>query len=193
MRLNRTSEWKVMTVLISWELPLFYFERLDILCAWIGHLSENLWPFEFLERNRCSITNVSIYYVPESDIRMKSYDHFNFSRASVVQYRASRFIMRLSRTSEWKVMTISISRELPLFNFERLDILCTWIGHPSENLWPVEILESSRGSITNVSIYYAPESDICMKSYDHFNFSELLLFNYERLDISCALIGPPCE
>ena len=30
-------------------------------------------------------------------------------------------------------MTIRISRELPLFNFERLDILCPRIGHPCEN------------------------------------------------------------
>jgi len=178
MSLNRTSEWKVMTISISRGLPLFNFECLDILCAWIGHPSEKLWPFEFLESSRCSITNVSIYYAPESDICMTIYDHFNFSRASVVQYRASWYIMRLSRTSEWKVMTISISWELPLFNFERLDILCAWIGYPSENLCPLEILESSRGSITNVSIYYAPESDIRMKSDDHFNFSRCSVVQY---------------
>jgi len=127
LRFNRTSEWKFMTIWISWEQPLFNFERLDKWCAWIGHPSENLWPFEFLESNRCSITNVSIYYALESDIRMKSYDHLNFSRASVVQYQASRYIMRLNRTSERKVMTILISRELPLFNFERLDIWFAWI------------------------------------------------------------------
>jgi len=223
MRLNRTSGWKVLTIWISGELPLFNFERLEIWCAWIGPPCEKLWPFEFLESSRCSITNVSTYYALESDIRMKSYDGFNFSRAFVVQYRASRYNMRLNQTSEWKVMTISISRELPLFNFERLDILCAWIGHPSENLWTFEFLESSRCSITNVSIYYAPESDIRMKSYDHLNFSrasvvqlrtsryimrlnrtsvwkvmtiwisrQLSLFNFERLDMWCSWIGPPC-
>ena len=46
------------------------------------------------------------------------------SRASVVQFRASRYIKRLNLTSELKVMTIAISRELPLFNFERLNIIC---------------------------------------------------------------------
>ena len=61
-----------------------------------------------------------------------SYDHFNFSRASVVQFRASRYIMRLNRTSEWKFMTIWNSRDHPLFNNQRLDILWAWIGHPSE-------------------------------------------------------------
>ena len=89
MSLNRKSEWKVMTILISRELPLFNIERLNILCAWIGHPSEKLWPFEFLESFRCSISSVSIYYVPESDIRVKFYDHSNFSRASVIQFLAS--------------------------------------------------------------------------------------------------------
>ena len=159
-RLNRISELKLMTILISRELPLFNFKRLDILCAWIGHPRENLWPFEFFESSRCSITNVSIYYAPESDIRMKSYDHFNFSRASVVQYRASRYIMRMNRTSEWKLMTISISREPPLFNKQCLAILCTWIGPPCEKLWPFEFLVSFRCSILSVSTCDLPESDL---------------------------------
>ena len=113
MGLNRTSEWKVMTIWISRELPQFIFERLNILCAWIGPSSEKLWPFEFLESFRCSISSVSIYYSPESDPRVKSYNHLNFSRASVVQFWGSRYSMRLNRTSELKVMTIWISQELP--------------------------------------------------------------------------------
>jgi len=164
MRLNRISEWKFMTIWISRELPLFNFEPLDILCTWIGPLSEKLGPFEFLESFRYSISSVSIYYAPESDLRVKSYDHLNCSRASTVQFRAARYIMRLNRTSEWKVMTIWISRELPLFNFVHLDILCAWIGPPSEKLWPFKILESFRCSISSVSIYYAPESDLRVKS-----------------------------
>jgi len=121
---NWTCVWKVMTIGISRELPLFNFEHHDILCAWIGHPSEKLWPFEFVESFRRSISGVSISYVPKSDIRVKSYDHFNFSRVFVVQFRASRYIMRLNRKFKLKVMTIWISRELPLFNFELLDILC---------------------------------------------------------------------
>ena len=170
MRLNRTSVPKFMTIWISRELPLFNFERLDILCTWIGPPSEKLWPFEFLESFHCSILNVSIYYVPESDIRVKSYDHLNCSRASIVEFRTSRYIMRLNRTSVSKFMTIWISRELPLFNFERLDILCTWIEHPYEKLWPFSFLESFRCSISSVSICYASESDIQVKIYDHLNF-----------------------
>jgi len=129
--LNRTSEWKVMTIWISRELPLFNFERIDILYAWIGPPSEKLWPFEFLESFRCLISGVSIHYTPESDLWVKSYDHLTISRASVVQFRASLYVMRLNGTSEWKVMTIWISQELPLFNFGRLDILCAWIRPPS--------------------------------------------------------------
>ena len=84
-----------MTIRISRELPLFNFERLDILCPRIEHTCEKLWPFDFPESFRCSISSVSIYYVPESNIRLKYYDHSNLSWASVAQFRASRYIMSL--------------------------------------------------------------------------------------------------
>jgi len=168
---NRTSEWNVMTIRISRELPLFNFDRLDELCPQIGHLCEKLWPFDFLESFRCSISSVSIYYVPESDICVKTYNHSNFWRGFVVQFRASRWVMSSNRKSVWKVMTIRISRELPQFNFERLDILCPRIGHLCENLWPFDFLESFCCSISSVSIYCVPESDIRVKSYDHSNLS----------------------
>ena len=171
MHLNRTSVWEVMTIWISRELPLFNFECLDISCAWIGLPWDKLWAFEFLESFRCSIMSFSIYYPPESDLRVISYDHLNFSSASVVQFRASRYNMRLNRTSVWKVMTIWISQELSLFNFECLDILCAWIGLPCDTLWTFEFLESFRCSISSFSIYYAPESDFRLKSYDHLNYS----------------------
>ena len=167
---NQTSMLKVMTIWISRELLFFNFEHLDTLCIWIGHPCEMLWAFEFLESFRCSISSLSICYAPKSDIRVKSYHHLNFLWASIVQFRVSRYVMRLSRTSEWKVMTISISRELSMFNFERLDILYPRIGHPCENLWPLEFLESYCRSLLSVSICYASESDIRVKSYDHFNF-----------------------
>jgi len=171
VRLNRTSELKVMTIWISRELPLLNFVCLDILCAWIWPPCEKLWPFVLLKSFHCSISSVSIYYAPESDHRVKSYDHLNFSIASIVQFRVSRYIMRLNRTSEWKVMSIWISWELPLFNFECLDILCTWIWPLCEKLWPFELLKSFHCSMSSVSIYYAPESDLRVKSYDHLNFS----------------------
>jgi len=155
--------WKVLTIRLCRELPLFNFERLDILCPRIGLLCEKLGPFEFLDSFRCSISSISIYYVPESDICVKSYDNSNFPRASVVQFLASRYIMSPNRTSKWNVMTIRIWWELPLFNFERLDDLCHRIGHPCEMLWPIRICR------------------------------ELPLFNFERLDELCHRIRHPCE
>ena len=160
-----------MTIRISRELPLFNFERLDILCPQIRHPSEMLWPFEFIESFRWSISSVSIYYTRESDQRVKSNGHLILSRASVVQFRASRYIMCLNRTSKLKLLTIRISREIPLFNFELLYKWCSWIWPPCENLWPFEFLESFRCSILSVSIYYTPESDLRVKRYDHLNFS----------------------
>jgi len=176
MRLNRTSVWKVMTIWISWYLPLFNFERFHMWCAWIGPPCEKLWPFKFLKSIRSSITNVFIYYTPESEIRVKSYDQFNFSRASVVQFRASSYMIRLNRTSVWQVMTIWISRYLPLFNFKRLDMWCSWIGPPCEKLWPFEFLESFCCSISSVLISDVPESDIRVKSNENFNFSGASFF-----------------
>ena len=151
------------------------------------------FSFELLKSFNCSISSVSIYYAPESDLGLKSYDHLNFSRASVVKFRASRYITRIYRTSEWKVMTIWISRELPLLNFESLDILCALIRHSSEKLWEFEFLESFRRSISSVSIHYIAESDIRVKRYDHLNSRELPLFNFEHLDILRAFIGHPNE
>jgi len=178
MWLNRTSVWNVMTILVSHELPLFNFKFLDILCGWIGLSFEKLWPFEFLESFGCSILSVSIYYAPESDFRVTSYDHLNFMRAFVVQFRASRYIMRLNQTSVWQVMTIWISREHSLLNFELLDVLCASIGLSCDKLWTFEFLETIRCSISSVSIYYVPESDVRVISYDHFSFSRAFFVQF---------------
>jgi len=183
---NRSSIWKVRTIRISGQLPLINFVRLDILYPQIRHLCEKLWPFKFPDSIRCSITSVSIYNVPELDIQVKCYDHSNLSRASVVHFRASRWVMSPNRTSVWKVMPIGLCRELPLFNFERLDELCPRIGLLCEKLGPFEFLDSFRWSISCVSIYYIPESDICVKSYDHSNIprASVVQFRVSRYFIS---------
>ena len=126
-------------------------------CTSMGHPCEKLWPFEFLESFRSSISSVSIYFAPESNFRVTSYDHFNFSRPFVVQFWASRYIMHLNRTSVLKAMTIWISRELSLFNSELLDILSAGIKHPCEKLWPFKYLECFRCAFSSVSIYYVPQ------------------------------------
>ena len=75
------------------------------------------------------------------------------------------------------------------FNFEHLDILCAWIEHPSEKLWPFEFLESFRCSISSDSIYYWPGSDIRVKSCGCLNLPVASIFNFEHLYILCAEIG----
>ena len=126
----RTSEWKVMTIRISRELLWFNCESLDELCTRIGHPCEKLWPFKYLECFRCALSSVSIYYVPKFRHPCEKLWPFEFSRASVVQFRASRWVLSVNQTSVWKVMIIRISRELPLFYFECIDILCPKFGHP---------------------------------------------------------------
>jgi len=186
---NRTSMWKLMTIRISRELPLLNFERLDELCLRIEHSCEKLWPFKFVKSFRCSISRVSIYYVPESNIRVKSYDHTPFSRASVVQFRASRYIMSPNRTSVWKVMTIRIPRELPLFNFERLDIL-----FPESNIY-VKTYDHSNFSRASFVKFWAsrwvmsPNRTFVWKVTTIRISRELPLFNFERLDELCPRIG----
>jgi len=176
MRLNQTSVWKDHLNFTRAFVDLFRASW--YITLWIGHPCEKLWPFKFPESFRWSITSVLLYYALESDTRVKSYDHLNFLRASVVQFRASQYIMSPNQTSKWKVMIIWISREAPFFNFDRLDILCARIGHPCEKLWPFKFLEGFRCSIPSVSIYYVPESDIRVKSYDHLNFSRAFVFKF---------------
>ena len=137
-----------------------------------------LWPFEYLASFLSWISTVSICDAPESDLRVKSNDHLNFSRASVVQYRASRYIMCQNRTSKLKVMTIWISGELPLFNFERPYMWCAWIRAPSEKFRPFELLKSFHFSISSVSIFYVPESDLWVKCYDHLNISRAFIVQF---------------
>jgi len=153
-----------MTIWICRELPLLNFEYLYMWCTCIGPPSENLWPFEFLESFRCSISSISICDAPASDLRVKSYEQLNLSRSSNVQFQASRYIMRLNRTSELTVMTIWISWDLPLFNFESLDILCAWFGPPSEKLSPFEFLKSFHCLISSISTCDAPASELRVKS-----------------------------
>ena len=62
---------------------MFNFELLDIFCVRIGHLSEKLWPFEFLESFRYSFLSISIYCWPWSDILVKSFRRMNMPCASM--------------------------------------------------------------------------------------------------------------
>ena len=129
------------------------------------------------------ISSVSIYYAPESDIRVKSYDLLNFSRPSVVQFRASRDIMSLNKTPESKVMTVAICWELSCSNLSlsiyywpESDIWVKCYGHfilPSASMCNFEHLD-----------ILCTELDIRVKSYDHFISRDLPLLYFEHLKIS---------
>ena len=161
-----------------------------ILCAWIGHPSEmlrpfefletfrvqfpaprynmrlnwtsELWPFEFLESFRCSVSRVSIYHGLHTYTRVKSYGFLNLQRAF-------------------------------LLGFERLDILCAWIRHPSEMLWPFEFLESFRCSFFSVLIYHGNHTNTRVRSDGRLNLPRPFAFNFQHLDILCAWIERPNE
>ena len=151
-----------MTIWVSGEFPLFNFRLLDILCAWIGLSFEKLWPFEFLESICCSITNVSVYYAHESDIRMKSSDHFNFSRASGFLFRASR-----------------------IYDAPELDIRVKSYDH----------LIFSRATVVQfrASRYIMRLNRTSVWKVMTIWISRLHpLFNFERLDMWYAWIGPSC-
>ena len=171
----------------------------------------------------CSIMIVSIYYSPESDVWEKIYYHLNYLIGSIVQFWASRYIislthtpeskvnaiefvesfrdefwlsryiMRLNPTSEWKVMTIWITRELPLFNFERLDI--TWASniHPSQKLRLFEFVESFRVHFRLSQYIMRLNWTSEWKVMTVLITRELPLFNFKRLNISWASIMQPSQ
>jgi len=155
-----------------------------------------------------SIWRVSIYDARESDIRVKSYSHLNFSRASIVQFWASRYIMGLDHTFETKVMAVRICPELPWsisrvsindaresdiwvksyshLNFSRASIVqfrasryIMGVDHTFESkVMAVWICRELPWLISRVSIYDARESDIRMKSYSHLNFSRASIVQF---------------
>ena len=181
MGLNHTPESKVMAIWVCQELscsissysiyywPEWMFES-KVMAVWIFHGLP------------CLISSVSTNYAPESGIRVRIYNHLNFTRVSVVHFWASRYMMSLNHTLESKVMVVRVCSELScsissfsiyywpkseirvqnyarlnlpcasMFNFEHLGILCAWITHPSEKLWPFEFFESFPFSFSCVSI-----------------------------------------
>ena len=134
-----------------WRLNLprafvFIFEHLDILWAWIGHPSKKLWPFEFLESCRCSFSSISIYHGRHTCIRVKIYGYLNLPRASLLNFK---------RLNTHKLKEIKMGLN----------------DAPESKFMVVWICRELHCSISSVSIYYAPESYIQMKSYDHLHFS----------------------
>ena len=173
---------------------MFNFECLDIWCSSIGHQSEELSPFEFLESFGCSFFNISIYPGPYTYTYVKSYDHLNFSRASIVHFSASQYILGLTHTPKLKVMAVWMCQELP-FSISRVPIYCApeldiqvksydhlnfsraFVVHflasryimglihtLVSKVMAVWICQELPCLISSIPIYYAPESDIRVKS-----------------------------
>ena len=125
----------------------------------------------------CLISSVLIYYGPESDIRVKSYEHLNFSRASVVQFRAFQYINGLKHTTKSKVKAVWIFQELSRSN---LSILIQY--WPESNIrvksYGCMNLPCASYLISSISIHYAPESDIRVKNYDRLNFPRCTIVQF---------------
>jgi len=141
----------------------------------------------------CLISSISIYYASESDIRVKSHDYSNFSRASVVQFWTSQYIICLNRTSESKVMAAWNCLALPFLissipiyfslesdirvksydhlNFSRASVLqfkvsqyIIGLNQTSEsNVSAIWICLALPCLILSISVYFALESDIRVK------------------------------
>ena len=154
------------------------------------------------------ISSVSIYYWPKWDIRVKSYGRLNLPCASMFNFEHHDILYVWIRNLSEKLWPFdflecfhsSISCVLiyywsksdirvkscgclnfpcaSMFTFEHLDILCAWIKHLSEMLWPYEFAESFRCSTWSVSICYWPQSDIGVKSYGRLNLPCNLMFYF---------------
>jgi len=135
---------------------------------------------------------------------------FEFAESFCVQFQASRYIMNRNRRSEWNFLTFWISRELPWFIFEHLDIsgashihpsqkiwpfefsetfrvqfraldiLSAWIEDSSKKLWPFAFVKSFHGSFFSVSIYHGAHTYTPVKSYGRLNLPRAFVFNFER-------------
>ena len=132
MRLNRRSEWNVMTFEF---LESFHCSFSSVSIYYGPHTHKRVKSYGRLNLLRafCWVSSVLIYYALESEIRVKCIWHLYFSRASFVHFRASRYIMGLTDTPKSKVMVVWICRELTC-------------------------------SIASISIYYAQELEIQVKS-----------------------------
>ena len=104
------------------------------------------WYIETFEIDKqklsCSISSIPICYAPQSNIRVKSYNHLNFFRVFVVHffsvsiYHGPHIYTRVKSYGRLNLLRASV------LYFERLDILCAWIVDPIEWLWPIEFLEN---------------------------------------------------
>ena len=89
----------------------------------------------------CSILSVLIYYRPQSNIRVKSYDRLNFLGTSLFNFESLDILWPSIKHSCQKLSSLNLF-VASLFNFECLDILWVLIGHPSQKLSPSQFSRS---------------------------------------------------
>ena len=94
---------------------------------------------------------------------------FKFAMCFNVQFWASRYIMQLNWASEWKVMSYELAESFVVrFRASRYII---GLNRTSESkVMAVWICLALWCLISSILIYYAPESGIQVKSYNHLNF-----------------------
>ena len=182
------------------------FERLDIWQQSIEHPSENYCRLNLLQTSIFNLEHLNILrdLVGHPSKKLLS---FEIAQNFCSQFRASRYITGLNRTSELKVIVVGICYERSfsnssvliyyrtqsdirakiccrlnclrayVFNLERLDILRDSFEHPCIKL---------------LSIYYGTQPDIWEKSYYRLNLVWASVFKLEHLDILRDSIGLPC-
>jgi len=168
---NRTSESKVIVVWICLEL-LFSISSVAIFYRALSDI-------RLISYCRLIFLRASLFYYERLDILRDTSRHLSpkllsleFAQSFCVQLRASRYITRLNRTSEEKVIVVRTCSELlfsitsvsicygtqsdirvksycslnllraSAFNYEHLDILRDSIGHPSKRLLSFDFSQS---------------------------------------------------
>ena len=124
----------------------------------------------------------------QSDIKVKSYCHLNFLRASVFNFERLDILPDSIRHPSIKLLSFEFCES---FNIQfRASLIIKWLNRRSESkgivVW---ICSELLFSITSVSIYYRTQSDILVKSYCRLNLHSASVFNFERLDILQVSIG----
>jgi len=192
MCMNRTYDWNVMTVWISLEPLFFYFERLDISCASIAHHVKSYGRLNWTRASGFNNERLYILFASNRHPNEKLWpfdflENFHFSISSVSIYHRPQSYIPVKSYGRLNWTRASV------LNFERLDKLWSWIGHPSEILWPFEFHDNYHFSISSISIYHGPQSYAHVKRYGYLKWTRASVFNFERLDILCAWIGHPSE
>ena len=128
-----------------------------------------------------SISTVSIWYRPQSDIRVKTYCNLNLPKASLSNFER-RGICWVSLKHPCQKLHRFHYAPTFLFNFERLDILWASIGNLSQRYCsldlPVDfVFNSERLDILWTAIKYQ------VRSYGHLHLLGASMFNFGHLNI----------